>query len=310
MQNYKIFRSFSSESFSFGGFYQNEIGGIRMYLVTNQHDWVKLRNGVFPENSRIGFVPTMGALHYGHQTLIERSVAENDVTVLSIFVNPTQFNDPSDLVNYPRTLGADMELAERAGCQVVFLPSINEMYGADVTSVRADYGVLTSTLEGEHRPGHFDGMVTIVRKLLLAIAPHVAYFGEKDFQQLSIVKELVRREQLPVKIEPCKLIREASGLALSSRNVRLSDEGRKQAAVLSEVLFYIESQAHLKMPDELIQQGKEMLDREGVQTDYLTIVNAQTFEPVMAWMDAEMRALVAAYVEGVRLIDNIALPPR
>ena len=193
-----------------------------MYLITNQQDWPLLRAGVFPSGATVGFVPTMGALHAGHLTLIERSVRENDVTVCSIFVNPTQFNEASDLANYPRTLPGDMDLAEKGRCNVIFLPSVAEMYGDHVESIVADYGTLTSTLEGAHRPGHFDCMVTIVRKLLKAISPDRAYFGEKDFQQLSIIKELVERENLPVEIVPCELIRETSGLAMSSRNVRLS----------------------------------------------------------------------------------------
>jgi pantoate--beta-alanine ligase len=276
-----------------------------MYLITNQQDWPLLRAGVFPSGATVGFVPTMGALHAGHLTLIERSVRENDVTVCSIFVNPTQFNEESDLANYPRTLPGDMDLAEKGRCNVIFLPSVSEMYGEHIESIVADYGTLTNTLEGAHRPGHFDGMVTIVRKLLEAISPDRAYFGEKDFQQLSIIKELVVRESLPVEIVPCELIREESGLAMSSRNVRLSEQGRNIALSLSATLNAMRTRQFSDDPAALKSWGANQIVAAGLRLDYLEIVDANTFEPIEKWEDREMRILVAAWVEGVRLIDNI-----
>ena len=276
-----------------------------MYLITNQQDWPLLRAGVFPSGATVGFVPTMGALHAGHLTLIERSVRENDVTVCSIFVNPTQFNEESDLANYPRTLPGDMDLAEKGRCNVIFLPSVSEMYGEHIESIVADYGTLTNTLEGAHRPGHFDGMVTIVRKLLEAISPDRAYFGEKDFQQLSIIKELVERENLPVEIVPCELIRETSGLAMSSRNVRLSEQGRNIALSLSATLKAMRNRQFSDDPAILKAWGANQIIAAGLRLDYLEIVDANTFEPIEKWEDREMRIHVAAWVEGVRLIDNI-----
>lgn len=278
-----------------------------MYLITNQQDWPLLRAGVFPPEATVGFVPTMGALHAGHLSLIERSVAENDVTVCSIFVNPTQFDQASDLANYPRTLPGDMDLAEKGRCNVIFLPSVTEMYGNHVESVRADYGTLTSTLEGAHRPGHFDGMVTIVRKLLEAIAPNRAYFGEKDFQQLSIIKELVVRESLPVEIISCALVRESNGLAMSSRNVRLSEEGKEKALTISATLHAMRDRRKIETPEMLKVWGTHQITAAGLQLDYLEIADAKTFEPIEKWEDKEMRILVAAWVDGVRLIDNIDL---
>lgn len=278
-----------------------------MYLITNQQDWAFLRRGVFAPGATIGFVPTMGALHDGHLSLIQRSVRENDVTVCSIFVNPTQFNEASDLANYPRTLPGDMDLAEQGKCNVIFLPSVEEMYGDHVESIRADYGVLTNTLEGAHRPGHFDGMVTIVRKLLLAISPTRAYFGEKDFQQLSIIQELVVREGLPVEIIGCDLIREPSGLAMSSRNVRLSAEGRIQALVISSTLNEMTLKQHNHSVSALKTWGEQQILAAGLKLDYLEIVDAASFEVLRDWSPREMRILVAAWVEGVRLIDNVAI---
>ena len=177
---------------------------------------------------KIGLVPTMGALHEGHASLVRRAVAENDVVVVSDFVNPTQFNDKNDLLKYPRTLEADCELLEKEGAAYVFAPSVEEVYPEPDTR-QFSYAPLDTVMEGKYRPGHFNGVCQIVSKLFMMVEPDKAYFGEKDFQQLAIIREMVKQMQFPLQIVGCPIVREADGLALSSRNARLSDEQRRQA---------------------------------------------------------------------------------
>ena len=193
-------------------------------------------DGLRKAGKTIGLVPTMGALHAGHASLVKRAVAENDVVVVSDFVNPTQFNDKNDLLKYPRTLEADCALLEACGAAFVFAPSVEEMYPEPDTR-QFSYAPLDTVMEGKYRPGHFNGVCQVVSKLFLIVEPTRAYFGEKDFQQLAVIREMVRRYPFPIEIVGCPIVREVDGLALSSRNTRLSAEQREQALQISQTLF-------------------------------------------------------------------------
>lgn len=275
-----------------------------MLVFTRPDEWQKLRHEYFSSPASVGFVPTMGALHSGHASLIRRAALENELCVVSIFVNPTQFDRSDDLQKYPRTLTADLIAAEAAGCDVVFAPSVEGIYGGRPERSAADYGNLTETLEAAHRPGHFDGVVTIVRKLLQAVKPDRAYFGDKDFQQLAVVRELVKREELPVQVVPCALVRDADGLALSSRNVMLKPADRQNALALSQTLREMKSHMQHLDPEHLEKWARRHLEQQpGIALEYIALVNEQTFESAQNW-DEPVRALVAARVGEVRLIDN------
>lgn len=256
----------------------------------------------------VGFVPTMGALHEGHISLIDRAKGECDRVIVSIFVNPTQFNNSSDLANYPRTYDRDLKLLTDAGCDVLFFPSVAEIYPKPEKR-HWDFGLLSNSLEGFFRPGHFDGMLTVVYKLLEIVRPHRAYFGEKDFQQLSLIRAMVQQEQIPVEIVGCPIIRESDGLAMSSRNMRLTPDERQQALAINRVLYYILTAIDQSDPSELSVRGFELLTKSaGLRPEYFTIVNARTFEPLATWpTNDDSVALVAAYVGEIRLIDNMVI---
>lgn len=278
-----------------------------MLVFTRPDEWSQLRKHYFGNPHSVGFVPTMGALHDGHRSLMERAAKENTISVCSIFVNPTQFDKAEDLEKYPRTLHDDLSAAEAAGCDVAFVPSVEAMYGDKVKSRVADYGHLTATLEGAHRPGHFDGVVTIVGKLFDAVRPDRAYFGEKDFQQLAIIRAFVEHEHRSEHIVPCALIRDRDGLALSSRNVRLTPTARQNALAIPHTLREMQKRREQLDPKALERWGQRHLEQQpGVELEYLSVVNAETFKQPEDWSEP-VRALVAAHVGGVRLIDNVAL---
>lgn len=257
----------------------------------------------------VGFVPTMGALHEGHATLIRAAAAEHEAVVLSIFVNPTQFNDASDLANYPRTEAADLAVAQQAGATIAFMPSPEVMYPQGfATTVRP--GAIAELLEGEHRPGHFDGMATVVARLLGLAGADAAYFGRKDAQQLAIVEQLARDLAIPTEIRGVDTVREADGLAMSSRNTRLSAEDRRRALSLSRGLFaarqLAEGGEHSARTLETAVLSE--LAAEQLTVDYATLVDAATFRPVTT-LDRPTVLAVAAHVGAVRLIDNVRLTP-
>lgn len=257
----------------------------------------------------IGFVPTMGALHKGHLALIKRSVAENDICVCSIFVNPIQFNNKEDLKKYPRDLDDDFKKLEAVGCQYVFVPDVKEMYPkSDLTQF--DFGHLDKILEGKFRPGHFNGVAIIVKKLLKIVEPSRAYFGEKDFQQLAVINRLVELENLTVEIIPCPIIREVDGLAMSSRNARLSQEERKIAPIIYQNLITIKESFNGKNLDELRKNAIDNLNnQDGMSVEYLEIVDEKTLlSNAKGTPDKHgLIALVATFLGDVRLIDNIKL---
>ncbi|OJW17652.1 pantoate--beta-alanine ligase [Mucilaginibacter sp. 44-25] len=254
----------------------------------------------------VGFVPTMGALHNGHLSLIKRSKSENDITVCSIFVNPTQFNDPADLAKYPRPIEADMAKLEAAGCDILFAPEVSEMYD-DNEQWHLDIGPLEHLLEGEFRPGHYQGVMQIVFKLLDVVKPNNLYMGQKDYQQFLVVQRMVELLNLQVNMVMCPIEREADGLAMSSRNVHLSDTERKHALVLSKTLNYIKGHFDVSREAELEEQAMEMLAaEEGVEPEYFRIVDGKTLYPATP-VSTSVVALAAAKVGKTRLIDNVLI---
>ena len=255
---------------------------------------------------KIGLVPTMGALHEGHASLVRRAVAENDVVVVSDFVNPTQFNDKNDLLKYPRTLEADCELLEKEGAAYVFAPSVEEVYPEPDTR-QFSYAPLDTVMEGKYRPGHFNGVCQIVSKLFMMVEPDKAYFGEKDFQQLAIIREMVKQMQFPLQIVGCPIVREADGLALSSRNARLSDEQRQQALNISKTLFASKEYATSHTVEEtqkFVEDG--IASSEGLELEYFELVDGTTLQKISSWDEAEYAVgCITVYCGEVRLIDNI-----
>jgi len=254
----------------------------------------------------IGFVPTMGALHEGHLSLLRFCRDQNDVAIASIFVNPTQFNDRNDLRNYPRMPEKDIELLKGEGCDFVFLPDENEMYPEPDTRL-FDFGGLENYMEGRDRPGHFNGVAQVVTRLFDIVMPHRAYFGLKDFQQLAIVRKFVSDLQYPVEIIPCPIVREPDGLAMSSRNMRLNAEQRTHAALISQTLFRAKEMAG-KTPVAVIRNF--VTDRINadpfLETEYFEIVNGVTLKPVGTWDEpGEKVGCIAVNVGQVRLIDNV-----
>lgn len=258
------------------------------------------------EGKSIGFVPTMGALHAGHASLVERSVKENDVTVVSVFVNPTQFNDKNDLKNYPRTLAVDCELLEGLGTTVVFAPAVEEMYPEEDTR-RFSFAPLDTVMEGACRPGHFNGVAQIVSKLFYAVEPERAYFGEKDFQQLAIIREMVRQLALPVQIVGCPIVREEDGLAMSSRNTLLSEDERERALTISSTLFASADFAQVNSLAATKAFVEDMInDTEGLELEYYRIVDGNTLQEIEEWGDSDyVVGCIALFCGKIRLIDNI-----
>lgn len=254
----------------------------------------------------IGLVPTMGALHQGHASLVERCVADNKISIVSLFVNPTQFNNKEDLKHYPRTPEKDHELLERLGVDYVFSPSVEEMYPEEDKRV-FDFGQLDKVMEGEFRPGHFNGVAQIVSKLFDIVKPDNAYFGEKDFQQLAIVKDMVRQLQMPVNIIGMPIVRESSGLAMSSRNQRLSEEQKKNASEVYKVLNESKLMIDKFIPYELINYVSESINKvSGLKVEYFQIVDGDNLQPVTSWSDSDyIVGCIALFCGEVRLIDNI-----
>lgn len=259
-----------------------------------------------PEHHRIGFVPTMGALHEGHLSLVRCCRAENDIVVVSIFVNPTQFNDKEDLANYPRTLDRDLELLRQENTDVVFCPTVEEMYPEPDTRT-FDLGGLDATMEGAFRPGHFNGVVQIVTKLFDVIRPHRAYFGEKDFQQLTIIRYIVNQLHIPVQIVSCPIVREPDGLAMSSRNMLLGPNERQAAPIISQVLFKAKKLQHTLTVDELKKWVVAQIDANPyLKTEYFEIVDDVKLQPVSSWEDPVSKVgCIAVRAGKIRLIDNI-----
>jgi pantoate--beta-alanine ligase len=281
-----------------------------MLIFNKKSDLSAFLSPLTHQNKLIGFVPTMGALHEGHLSLLKKSLEENDVTVMSIFVNPTQFNNPDDLEKYPRTLEEDVKkMGKISDAIIVYAPSVSDIYEGNTVSESFEYDGLEHQMEGQHRPGHFDGVGTIVKRLFEIIKPTTAYFGEKDFQQLQIVKKLVALYAIPVEIMGCPIFREASGLAMSSRNERLSPDARKKAAAIFEIL----QQGKLKFANQSVSETIQFVKKEFEKhpefeleyfeiADENTLLSTEVKEP-----NKKYRGFIAVFIEKIRLIDNISL---
>lgn len=258
------------------------------------------------KGKKVGLVPTMGALHAGHISLVKRCVAENDICVVSDFVNPTQFNDKHDLETYPRTLDADCALLEPVGCDYVFAPSVAEMYPEPDTRV-FNLGPVAEVMEGPRRPGHFNGVAQVVSKLFYIVEPDNAYFGEKDFQQIAVIREMVRQLNLPVHIVDCPIQREADGLALSSRNTRLTSEQRQKAPVIARTLKESTTFVLAKSVQEVIDYVVNTINQvPEMEVEYFEIVDGNTMQPIQNWSDTTYPVgCITVYCGEVRLIDNI-----
>lgn len=258
------------------------------------------------KGKKVGLVPTMGALHAGHISLVKRCVAENDICVVSDFVNPTQFNDKHDLETYPRTLDADCALLEPVGCDYVFAPSVAEMYPEPDTCV-FNLGPVAEVMEGPRRPGHFNGVAQVVSKLFYIVEPDNAYFGEKDFQQIAVIREMVRQLNLPVHIVDCPIQREADGLALSSRNTRLTPEQRQKAPVIARTLKESTTFVPAKSVQEVIDYVVNTINQvPEMEVEYFEIVDGNTMQPIQNWSDTTYPVgCITVYCGEVRLIDNI-----
>ena len=255
---------------------------------------------------KIGFVPTMGALHEGHASLVRYAVAENEIVVVSIFVNPTQFNDKNDLLKYPRTLEADCELLEKEGADYVFAPTVEEIYPEPDTR-QFSYAPLDTVMEGKFRPGHFNGVCQVVSKLFMMVEPDKAYFGEKDFQQLAIIREMVKQMNFPLQIVGCPIVREEDGLALSSRNTRLSAQEREFALNISKTLFRSKEYAASHTLEETQRFVEDSIaSSEGLQLEYFEIVDGLTLQRIENWEDTDyVVGCITVFCGEVRLIDNI-----
>ena len=257
---------------------------------------------------KIGFSPTMGALHQGHLSLYKAAKKENDEVISSIFVNPTQFNNPDDFQKYPKTLEKDLELLEKAGVDAVYVPNVEEMYPDGLNSKKYDFDGLENEMEGKYRPGHFDGVGTIVEELFRQVQPHNAYFGEKDYQQLAIIKKMIEKTKLPVKIHGVPTLREEDGLAMSSRNVRLTETQRKEATIIYETLTKVKEWFKVISLEEIKQKVTDIFRNSNFELEYFVIADEKTLkETDYFYKDKNYRAFIVAYAGDVRLIDNMHL---
>ncbi len=258
---------------------------------------------------KIGFAPTMGALHEGHLSLYEKARKENDIIISSIFVNPTQFNNPEDLKKYPRTIEKDIELLQQTqNVDAVYIPQIEDIYSNGLERKNYNFEGLENEMEGKFRPGHFDGVGTVVEELFRQVQPNNAYFGEKDFQQLMIIKKLVEKLSLPINIIGMPIYREKNGLAMSSRNMRLTTEQRETAKIIFETLVKVKDLFHQQTLDEIHQFVENTFNNSDFELEYFIIANEKTLREISEIKSGETyRAFIVVVIDGVRLIDNIQL---
>ena len=259
------------------------------------------------QGHRIAFVPTMGALHEGHLSLVRRALKENDCCIVSVFVNPTQFNNPRDLETYPRTLDADSRLLASIGTTALFAPEVETIYPEPDTRV-FHVGAVAEVMEGKYRPGHFNGVMQVVSRLFDLVQPDCAYFGEKDFQQIAVLRAMAREIKSPVEIIACPIVREEDGLARSSRNTLLSEEGRAQAPNIYRILSESRTWSKELSPKAVIERATQLLDAiPTLRGEYFEIVDADTLQPITRWEDSpKPHGCITVYCGEVRLIDNIA----
>ena len=280
-----------------------------MIIFTEKHALKVYLSTLKAQDKTIGFIPTMGALHQGHLSLIKQAQQKNDVVIVSIFVNPTQFDNKEDLVKYPITLESDTKLLKSISCDVLFHPSVEEIYQENVVSENFDFDGLERQMEGEFRDGHFNGVGTIVKTLFEIVEPDKAYFGQKDFQQLQIIKKMVEKHHLNLKIKGCKIFREKDGLAMSSRNTRLTKEYREIAPFIYKTL----KKAKKKFTTENAEKVNEWVENQFkkeplLELEYFTIADENTLETInKKESDKKYRAFIAVFAGEIRLIDNIQL---
>ena len=280
-----------------------------MKVINKTSDLQAIIEQLKNDGKSIGLVPTMGALHKGHLSLVKNSISNNDITVVSIFVNPTQFNNPNDLASYPRTVDKDLELLQTVGCDVVFAPEADDIYSKSETDSRFefDFEGLDKVMEGKFRPGHFNGVVQIVSKLFDLVRPNRAYFGEKDFQQLAIIRLMTRRYNLPIEIVPCPIVREDSGLALSSRNSLLKDNEKQVASHIYAVL----NESRQFVPQTEVEELKQCViaaieQKPELKVEYFDIVDGHTLKSIVKWDESDyIVGCITVFCGNVRLIDNI-----
>ena len=281
-----------------------------MSVFDKQTNLITFLNPFLKQGKTIGFVPTMGALHEGHLSLMTQSMSANDFTVVSIFVNPTQFNNPDDLKKYPRTLESDLEKIKNLNQNIiVYAPNVDDIYEGKTISKSFNYDGLEFEMEGKHRPGHFDGVGTIVKKLFEIVQPTNAYFGEKDFQQLAIIKKLVQKNKIPVNVIGCNIFREENKLAMSSRNERLSTGERAKAAIIYETLAHAKMLFGTKTANEVSLWVTKTFEKQDMfDLEYFEIADEETLKTCKRKSkNKHYRAFIAVFVNNIRLIDNISL---
>lgn len=279
----------------------------RMNVFTTRKSLNEALASLKEAKKSVGFVPTMGALHEGHLALVKRALSESDTVVVSIFVNPTQFNNMQDLDKYPRMLQADVDLLHTIGEVIVFAPTVDEVYPENDTYTPLDLEGIDNVMEGEFRPGHFQGVVHVVRNLFQIVQPDQAYFGLKDFQQVAVIRLLTKKYNFPIQIIACPTLRETNGLAMSSRNLRLTEKEREDALIIIQTLKYIQSLKATKTPKEAKELAMEYFSNGKLRLEYLEIVNGANLKSLDNEWDEYSVVCLAAFCGAVRLIDNLEL---
>lgn len=279
----------------------------RMNVFTTRKSLNEALTSLKEAKKSVGFVPTMGALHEGHLALVKRALSESDIVVVSIFVNPTQFNNMQDLDKYPRMLQADVDLLHTIGEVIVFAPTVEEVYPENDTYTPLDLEGIDNVMEGEFRPGHFQGVVHVVRNLFQIVQPDQAYFGLKDFQQVAVIRLLTKKYNFPIQIIACPTLRESNGLAMSSRNLRLTEKEREDALIIIQTLKYIQSLKTTKTPNEAKELAMEYFANGKLRLEYLEIVNGANLKSLDNEWNEYTVVCLAAFCGAVRLIDNLEL---
>lgn len=280
------------------------MAGLRVF--ENKSSLISTINALKALGKTIGFVPTMGALHLGHLSLIQKALQHCDHVVVSIFVNPLQFNNPSDFERYPNTLDEDLNLLSQFSNLSVFTPTFDSLFTSQALNYKIELGEITSILEGAYRPGHFEGVIQVVHVLFETVQPNTAFFGSKDYQQVAVIKKMVEKLKLPIEIVACATVRNEDGLAMSSRNLLLSETARYQAKIIWETLLFVKEKKVAFHPKELQIIGETFFNRGELQLEYLEIVDAETLLPVTSWSQKSV-CCIAAFCGKIRLIDNLVL---
>lgn len=281
-----------------------------MLIFNKQTDLIAYLSPFWATKTTIGFVPTMGALHNGHLSLLRKALQENKVVVMSIFVNPTQFNNPEDLAKYPRTLERDVQkIATLSDKVIIYAPTVDDIYEGKTVSQSFNYDGLENQMEGKHRPGHFDGVGTIVKRLFEIVRPTNSYFGEKDFQQLQIIKKLVQKYKIPVNVVGCPIHREKNGLAMSSRNERLTDDEKEESTLIFKTLTSAKKMFGTKSANEVTDFVKKTFEKHPkFSLEYFQIADEATLKPCLRKSkNKKYRAFIAVFINNIRLIDTISL---